>query len=103
LNYTLEHIYPQKYSEDLSEQTLMNSIGNLTLLEGANSENGHSGNMSIGAESYKHKKKSYSGSNSIITRQIIVNHTKDTFDEEDIKTRACGIVKLLEEYTRYSF
>lgn len=102
LNYTLEHIYPQKYSEDLSEQTLMNNIGNLTLLEGTNSENGHSGNMSIGAESYKHKKKSYRGSNSFITRQIMVDHTNDTFDEKDIKIRACSIVKSLEEYTRYS-
>ena len=34
LDYTLEHIYCQKDKTKLSNQSLMDNIGNLTLIEG---------------------------------------------------------------------
>ena len=34
----------------------MNNIGNLTLIEGKNSDNGHKGNSSLGSKSYVKKK-----------------------------------------------
>ena len=52
LEYTLEHIYCQKEKANLSNQSLMNNIGNLTLIEGKNSDNGHKGNSSLGSKSY---------------------------------------------------
>jgi len=48
LEYTLEHIYCQKDKAKLSNQSLMDNIGNLTLIEGKNSDNGHKGNSSLG-------------------------------------------------------
>ena len=56
LAYTLEHILCQKGKTNLNDETLMNNIGNLTLLEGKNSENGHKGNSSLGAKLYSDKK-----------------------------------------------
>ena len=46
LKYTLEHIYCQRDKAKLKDQSLMDNIGNLTLIEGKNSENGHKGNSS---------------------------------------------------------
>ena len=48
----------------------MNNIGNLTLIEGNNSKNGHKCNSSLGSKDYIKKKESYSGSSSSITRTI---------------------------------
>ena len=70
LEYTLEHIYCQKNKGNLSDQSLMNNIGNLTLIEGKNSNNGHKGNSSLGSKDYSKKIESYMGSSSSITRTI---------------------------------
>ena len=56
LEYTLEHIYPQKNKTKLSDQSLMDNIGNLTLYEGKNSVNGHKGNSALGSKPYEKKK-----------------------------------------------
>lgn len=99
LDYTLEHIYCQKDKTTLSNQSLMDNIGNLTLIEGKNSDNGHKGNSSLGTKKYDRKISSYTGSSCMITRKIPVNHT--SFTEESIIKRNDEIVKLLNEHTNY--
>lgn len=98
LEYTLEHIYCQKNKDKLSNKSLMDNIGNLTLFEGKNSENGHRGNSSLGSKTYDKKILSYKGSSSIITRNIVVN---ETFTEETITKRNKEIVEQLNKYTNY--
>ena len=99
LEYTLEHIYCQKNKANLLDQSLMNNIGNLTLLEGKNSLNGHKGNSSMGSKSYDNKQKSYAGSSSKITRNI--SETYKTFEEKDIIERNKFISIKLNEFTDY--
>ena len=99
LEYTLEHIYCQKEKAKLANQSLMNNIGNLTLIEGKNSDNGHKGNSSLGSKSYDKKKKSYSESSSKITRNITKNY--ETFEEKDIIERNKFISIKFNEFTNY--
>ena len=99
LDYQLEHIYCQKNKANLSDQSLMNNIGNLTLIEGSNSKNGHKGNSSLGSKDYIKKKVSYSGSSSSITRTIEKKY--GVFTEETINERNKEIVELLNKYTNY--
>jgi len=99
LEYTLEHIYCQKDKANLVNQSLMNNIGNLTLIEGKNSDNGHRGNSSLGSKLYDKKKKSYSESSSKITRDITEKY--ETFEEKDIIERNAFIINKLNEYTNY--
>ena len=96
---TLEHIYPKNDKEKLTNHTLINNIGNLTLLEGKNSDNHHKGNSSLGKKTYDKKKISYKGSCSKITREIPLKF--DCFTEETIIERNNQIVKLLNHYTNY--
>lgn len=77
----------------------MDNIGNLTLLEGKNSQNGHKGNSSMGAKTYDKKIESYKGSSSKITRTIVDNY--NAFTEETIITRNNQIIELLNDYTNY--
>ncbi len=101
LNYTLEHIFPQKHKDKLSDTSLINNIGNLTLLEGKNSENGHKGNSSIGCKDHSTKvKSSYAASSSKITRSVATNHPT-SFGEDDIKNRSKQLAELLDKYTQY--
>ena len=99
LDFTLEHIYCQKDKEKLSNQSLMNNIGNLTLLEGKNSDNGHKGNSSLGSKTFDKKIESYKKSSSKITRNIVDNFK--TFTEDTIITRNNQIIELLNKYTNY--
>ena len=100
LDYTLEHIYCQKFKNNLSNQSLMDNIGNLTLIEGKNSENGHTGNFSLGSKKYEKKKNSYKNSSCKITREIVQNY--ETFSEDNIIDRNKKITELLQMYTDYS-
>jgi len=99
LEYTLEHIYCQKDKANLSNQSLMNSIGNLTLIEGKNSDNGHKGNSSLGSKAYVKKKKSYEESSSKITRNIAEIY--EIFEEKYITERTAHIITELNKYTNY--
>lgn len=99
LDYTLEHIFCQKNKHSLADLSLMDNIGNLTLIEGKNSDNGHKGNSSLGSKSYEKKKKSYKDSSCMITRKVVEKY--ETFTEEKIKERNMEIVSLLNEYTNY--
>lgn len=99
LDLTLEHIYPRNDKEKLTNHTLINNIGNLTLLEGKNSDNHHKGNSSLGKKVYDEKKISYEGSCSKITREIPLNF--DCFTEETIIERNNKIVESLNRYTNY--
>ncbi len=99
LEYTLEHIYCQKDKTKLLNPSLMDNIGNLTLIEGKNSDNGHKGNSSLGSKTYDKKKSSYKGSSSRITRDIEDNYK--TFTEETITNRNKNISELLNKHTDY--
>jgi hypothetical protein len=101
LEYTLEHIYPQKFKDNLKKVSIDN-IGNLTLIEGKNSDNGHKGNSSIGCKKFIDKKISYKESSCKITRQIAVNYNDNIeFTEENIVNRSKEIAELLNVYTNY--
>lgn len=99
MDYTLEHIIPQKNKLTLKNTSLINNIGNLTLIEGKNSNNGHKGNSALGSKSYEKKIVSYNGSSSMITRSIPEKFK--TFTETTIITRNKLIADLLNEYTNY--
>lgn len=99
MDYTLEHIIPQKNRLTLENTSLINNIGNLTLIEGKNSNNGHKGNSALGSKSYEKKIVSYNGSSSMITRSIPEKFK--TFTETTIITRNKLIADLLNEYTNY--
>jgi len=99
LDYTLEHIYCQKNKANLRDPSLMDNIGNLTLIEGKNSLNGHKGNSSLGPKEYDKKIESYKGSSCLLTRKIPENFT--SFTEETIIDRNTIIADLLNNYTNY--
>jgi hypothetical protein len=99
LDYTLEHIYCQKDKANLIDQSLMNNIGNLTLIEGKNSDNGHKGNSSLGSKSYIKKKHSYGESNCKVTRNVSEKY--ETFEEKTIIERNKYIASELNKYTNY--
>ena len=99
LEYTLEHIYCQKDKAKLANQSLMNNIGNLTLIEGKNSDNGHKGNSSLGCKLYDKKKISYKESSSKVTRNIVENYK--TFEEKNIIERNESIRIDLNKFTNY--
>lgn len=99
LDYTLEHIYCKKDRDKLSNKNLLDNIGNLTLIEGKNSNNGHKGNSSLGSKSYDKKILSYKGSSCFITREIALNFK--SFTEKTIMERNAQIVELLNKYTNY--
>jgi hypothetical protein len=101
LKYTLEHIYPQKNKDKLKNKNTLNYIGNLTLLEGKNSQNGHQGNFASGSIEYNKKKKSYKNSASKITRDVVEKYNEDTFEESDIIKRTKEYAEKIEKYTRY--
>ena len=99
LDFTLEHIYAQKKKSELANQSLMDNIGNLTLIEGKNSENGHKGNSSLGSKSYDKKIASYEGSSCFITSKL--PKTYIDFTEDTIVIRNNEITELLDKYTEY--
>ena len=100
LEYTVEHIFPQRDKLKLKDGKNIDRIGNLTLLEGRNSENGHRGNSSCGAREYNKKIQSYKGSSSKITNDIPTEYP-DKFDEEEIIKRTKTLIKKLNKYTMY--
>jgi uncharacterized C2H2 Zn-finger protein len=99
LDYTLEHIFCQKDKNKLKDQSLMNNIGNLTLIEGKNSDNGHKGNSSLGSKMYDKKITSYKQSSCKLTRDI--PETYNNFNEGIIIDRCSKITSLLNKYTHY--
>jgi len=99
LNYTIEHIIPQSKIDELKERKLMHNLGNLTILEGLNSESGHKGNSSIGKKPYIEKVNSYKGSSSLITKNLAEKYLK--FNEETILVRCKELSKQLNEKLKY--
>ena len=99
LDYTIEHIFCKNDKAKLSNQSLMDNIGNLTLYEGKNSENGHEGNYALGKKSYDKKKTFYSKSNCMITREISQNYA--TFEEKSIIERNKNLIEKLNRHTNY--
>lgn len=91
---SLEHIIPQSSNHDN-----IYLLGNMTLLEFKNSENGHKGNASIQDVNYKFKvKKSYEGSNFRVTHQLINNYRDFTTD--DIEKRTVELAGMIFNMTK---
>jgi len=99
LENTLEHIVSQKDKDKLEYKNNIHKLGNLTLLEGKNSENGHKGNSSIQNKSYDIKKQSYDKSSIKMTQDLSRNYP--IFNESQISKRTEYIAKLLHQYTDY--
>lgn len=94
----LEHIYPEKNKNKLEKPNLIYKLGNLTILEGKNSVNGHKGNRSIKDKDFGLKKKQYENSEYRITRNIC---KYENFDIKTIEDRTIELFELLEKYTDY--
>ena len=89
--HPVEHIIPQSSKFDY-----IHKLGNLTLLEGPNSKNGHKGNSSISNKNYEFKKNSYTESGAKITRKIVKDYP--TFDEESVKIRTTILAENLIKF-----
>ncbi len=101
LTYTLEHVWPKKYKENLSNPAWLNILGNLTLLEGKNSENGHKGNSGVGCKDHGIKvTRAYTGSSSKLTRDIATEYPV-VFTQNDMRARCKKIAGALNKYTLY--
>uniref|UniRef100_A0A6C0HM89 C2H2-type domain-containing protein n=1 Tax=viral metagenome TaxID=1070528 RepID=A0A6C0HM89_9ZZZZ len=100
LELTLEHLIPQSKKTDLTDIKNISKLGNLTLLEGSNSSNGHKGNSSLGAKEYSAKKDSYLESSAKITRDIVAQFPIK-FEEADIEKRSSTLIKKLDKFTNY--
>jgi hypothetical protein len=100
LNFTIEHIVPQDDRSTLSDTSNIDKIGNLTLLEGKNAENGHKGNSSLKNKPYHLKINSYKKSDAKITNELVENY-KSTFIESDILKRTDEFALFLNEHTTY--
>lgn len=95
LSNTLEHIIPQSKEEECDK---VHSLGNLTLLEGTNSKNGHKGNSSIKDKPYEEKRVSYKTSCVQLTKQLADMY--ETFTKESIVQRERVLIEMIEKYTR---
>lgn len=93
---TLEHILPRK--SEHSQETI-NQLGNMTLLEGCNSENGHRGNKSIKAKKYDDKKPSYIHSSFRLSNKLAEQYP--SFEEADVQHRTRILAEALETLTRF--
>jgi hypothetical protein len=100
MKYTLEHIIPQKNKAGLTNPALMNSIGNVTLLEGKNTKDVQKGNSSLGCKEYIKKIDSYKNSSCKITREIAEKYV-DSFTERDVQDRANSIAQRMNHHTSY--
>lgn len=88
----IEHIMPKSSGNDI-----VGRIGNLTLLEKINSENGHKGNRSLQDKPIKAKMKEYKGSSYWITNNITcIKENKWT--HEDINKRTQIIINSMNKY-----
>lgn len=99
LGLTIEHIYPQSKQELLEDKNRINLLGNLTLLEGTNSENGHRGNLSLQDKPYHQKKESYKRSGCAMTRKVAEKFIGDDYQEAHILTRTQAMATFLAEKT----
>lgn len=92
--YTLEHIIPQKIESDF-----VHRLGNLTLYEGSNSDNGHRGNCSLGDKDFSEKIKQYKNSSCKLTREI--NEKYSTFEEAEVEERSHYLAEKIHIATSY--
>lgn len=92
-NIDIEHIMP-KNSKEKKE---IDKLGNLTLLEKGNSDNGHKGNRSLQDKKFKIKKNEYVKSNFEITKNI-KEINKDVWSNDDILVRTDLIINEISNY-----
>ena len=102
LDHDLEHIIPES-KKDKEETNLKNpnsvyKLGNLTIFESKNSENGHKGNRSIKDGIFVFKKDQYDNSTNKITKKL---YNYNIFTEKEIDDRTTTLLTELHIYTDY--
>jgi len=100
MTLTAEHIIPKDSEDNLKDKKNINKIGNLTLLEGKNTDGVQKGNFSLKNKNYKNKIDSYKSSCSILTRNLIEQYPND-FTEKMLEKRNLNLVEKLNKYTDY--
>lgn len=98
LMHDLEHIYPENKKNDLSTPNSIYKLGNLTIFEAKNSNNGHKGNRSIKDNTFAIKKIQYKDSSHKITRRLT---ELSDFGANEIYARTVSLFKELNKYTNY--
>lgn len=98
LEHDLEHIIADNKKNDLVTPSNVYKLGNLTLFESKNSENGHKGNRSVKDNHFNFKKIQYENSSHKITRDLC---KLDKFDEETIINRTIDLFKMIDQFTKY--
>jgi len=97
---TLEHVLPQKGHALSSDKAyLIHRLGNMTLLEGKNSANGHKGNSSIQNSSYEKKCASYDKSSLKMTYMLSREYA--AFGAAEVVTRTERLLRELYGMTKY--
>jgi len=99
LKHDLEHVHSDNKKNSLMRPNNVYKLGNLTILEGKNSENGHKGNRSIKDRPYNEKRIQYEMSSNVITRDIAKKY--ENFTETVIIERTRELFKHLNELTDY--
>ena len=99
LTFDLEHILPQSKKNDLRNRSSIDLLGNLTLLEAANSDDcKQRGNRSIKDHVFAIKRENYEKSACHLTREIA---KLNQFTEEDILRRNLELYEELNRVTDY--
>lgn len=98
LTHDLEHIFPENKKNDLSTPNIIYKLGNLTIFEAKNSNNGHKGNRSIKDNTFAIKKIQYKESSHKITRRLA---ELADFGANEIHERSVNLFKELNAYTNY--
>ena len=102
LDHDLEHIIPES-KRDKEETNLKNpnsvyKLGNLTIFESKNSENGHKGNRSVKDGIFIFKKDQYENSTNKITKKL---YNYNVFTEKEIDERTIKLLTELHVHTDY--
>jgi hypothetical protein len=97
LQHDLEHIIPESKKDTLLKNHIY-KLGNLTILESKNSDNGHIGNRGIKDSGFDLKKEQYKNSTNKITREL---YNFDKFNEKEIDDRTVELLSKLYDFTNY--
>tara|TARA_Y100000389_G_scaffold168538_1_gene174254 strand:+ start:1814 stop:3724 length:1911 start_codon:yes stop_codon:yes gene_type:complete len=97
----LEHIIAINNKKILNDENTLNMIGNLTLLQKENSENGYAGNASLSDKSPKDKIKAYKNSDYKINIKLhdMIVFNNYIFNETHIIERSKNIYKEINDIT----
>jgi len=92
-NATIEHIFPENYVNEGIDNSMINRLGNLTLLESTL-------NKECGNKPFKEKIKIYEKSQYSLTKEIIDN---EDWNEDSIRNRQAQLAKVATSIWKISF